>query len=249
MPWGRLDDGLYDHPKLDALGRSKLPAVGLWTLSISWSNRRLTDGFVPADRIRALGGTKAIAELLADVGLFDRVEGGYAIHDFLTFNDSAETVQARRDAAAERQRRHRSVTDEVTPPSQRDSRRDKGVSHSTHARASALASRPGPSESRPTAPQPPSTAGGRKSRANGTSPRQVAAEATTQATDDAKGRRWRSSQRQLAYHRGAITEAQRTEMDGRDAPLEEIPDWVAHLTALRAPEAPSFLEQKPKVPA
>jgi len=245
MPWGRLDDGLYDHPKLDALGRSKLPAVGLWTLSISWSNRRLTDGFVPADRIRALGGTKAIAEILADVGMFDRVAGGYAIHDFLTFNDSAETVQARRNQAAERQRRHRSVTDEVTPPSQRDSRRDKGVSHSTHARASAPASRPGPSESRPDSPQPPAS-GGRPSRTNGTSPRQAAKAEAADVDAKRREKRWRANQRKLAYARGSITEEQCADMDRRDAPLDEIPDWLEHLASLQ-PAEPVWLKAPAEV--
>jgi hypothetical protein len=163
MPWGRLDDGLYDHPKLDLLGRDRLRAVGLWTLSISWCNRRLTDGFVPCDRIRLLGGTPALADLLVSAGMFEERPGGYLIHDFLAFNDSAEIVQARRDAAADRQRKKRGVT----PSSQRDSQRDKGVtdddpddmsrprhsvthsdvtreSHEHRARANGRASRPVP---------------------------------------------------------------------------------------------------------
>jgi len=124
MPWGRLDDGLYDHPKLDALGRDRLAAVGLWTLAISWCNRRLTDGIVPADRIRLLGGTTALAERLVEVGLFDRRDEGYAVHDFLAFNDSAETVRSRRDVAAERQRRHRSSVRESQQQSRRDTKRE-----------------------------------------------------------------------------------------------------------------------------
>ena len=33
-------------------------------VAISWSNRRLTDGHIPADRIRLLGGTRSQAEAL-----------------------------------------------------------------------------------------------------------------------------------------------------------------------------------------
>ena len=105
MPWGRLDDSLYDHPKLDALGPAKLAGVGLWALAISWSNRWLTDGIVPADRIRKLGGTATIAERLVVAGLFDRCDESYRIHDFLKFNNSAEQVMAKREQRREAGRR------------------------------------------------------------------------------------------------------------------------------------------------
>lgn len=226
MPWGRLDDGLYDHPKLEALGRSKLAAVGLWTLSISWSNRRLTDGWIPTRQIRMLGGTTVVADLLVTAGLFDKADDGYVIHDFLEFNDSSVTVQSRRDEAAERQRRHRAVTRDVTRDTPRDITRDSRVSHSTHARASALASRPDPS--RPIDPQAPASGGHGGRRANGTSDRQLAAEVTAKNEAEAKARRDRRQQRQLAVYRGAMTDEQRAEMNERDAPLEEIPDWAEH---------------------
>ncbi len=107
MPWGRIDDSLYDHPKLDALGRNRLACVGLNTLAQSWCNRWLTDGHVPADRVRKLGGTVALAETLVTAGMWERTDGGYQIHDFLDYNDSREEVTAQRAAARERMREHR----------------------------------------------------------------------------------------------------------------------------------------------
>lgn len=104
MPWGRLDDSLYDHPKLDALGRSRLPAVGLNTLAQSWCNRWLTDGVVPSDRIPRLGGTAALAELLVTAGLWEHTDDGYRIHDFLDYNDSRDDVLAQRASARQRMR-------------------------------------------------------------------------------------------------------------------------------------------------
>jgi hypothetical protein len=104
MPWGRIDDGLYDHPKLDALGRDRLACIGLHMLAISWSNRFLTDGFVPAERVRRLGGTARLAGRLVYAGLWERVGDDFRIHDFLDFNDSAEVVRAEREAARERMR-------------------------------------------------------------------------------------------------------------------------------------------------
>jgi hypothetical protein len=107
MPWGRLDDSLYDHPKLDVLGKDRLPCIGLWVLSISWCNRYLTDGVLPAERIPRLGGTKAQAERLVEAGLFDREGDGYAIHDFLSFNRSRSAVEAERAYDRDRWQRRR----------------------------------------------------------------------------------------------------------------------------------------------
>lgn len=69
-------------------------------------------------------------------------------------------------------------------------------------------------------PQPP-TDGGR--RAEGTNPRAVAAELTRIAEQAERERRARRKSRHLAVLDGRITDAQRRDMDDRDAPLEEIP--------------------------
>ena len=170
MPWGRLDDGLYDHPKLDLLGRDRMAGVGLWAVAVSWCNRRLTDGVVPNDRIRLLGGSRNLAEKLVDAGLFEHHDQGYLIHDFLDFNDSRETVEARRAADAQRKRRVRTDSDmDSTPDSGADSGRTPSgqTAHSertpdrtppgTRARPHAIApaaARPGPTRPNPN-PSPP----------------------------------------------------------------------------------------------
>jgi hypothetical protein len=71
-----------------------------------------------------------------------------------------------------------------------------------------------------TTPLPP-TSGGR--RANGTNPRALSAEVTRRANTAEAERRARRKARHVAYLDGRITEAQRLEMDERDAPLSEIP--------------------------
>lgn len=232
MAWGRVDDGLYDHPKLDRLGRDRLAGVGLLTVAISWSNRRLTDGIIPTERVLLLGGTVALADKLVDAELFEKHPTGYLIHDFLDFNDSAETVRAKRDADAERQRRHRLAQRDTTDlsqresryESQRESRRDIGVTSvvtpdgvTPYARAR-FPSRPVPS--REETPLPPAS-GGQSSRKNGTNPRAV-------SEREAQAKRQRGNERRLAYARGALTEEQFEEQSKRDAPLEEIPDWTEH---------------------
>jgi len=103
MPWGRLDDSLYDHPKLARLeAEHRLTGVGLWAVTISWCNRYLTDGEVPARQIVRLGGTPELADELVAVGLFDQIDGGYLVHDFLDFNDSKHDVLERRKKEAAR---------------------------------------------------------------------------------------------------------------------------------------------------
>jgi hypothetical protein len=153
MPWGKLDDSLYDHPKLDELPPAmRLACVGLWAVSISWCNRRLTDGHVPKGRIRLLGGTIQQAEALVSVRLFDKEADGYRVHDFLDFNDSREYVMSRRAKDAERQR----VQRESKQESQRDTARTSSVT--PHVSPSPARGRvPGPSSPVPALPGPTDT--------------------------------------------------------------------------------------------
>jgi hypothetical protein len=102
MPWGRLDDGLYDHPKVEQLPRKvRNASVGLWARAISWSNRYLTDGRVSSERLAKLDGTAAEVDALVSVGLFERDDDGIVIHDFCEYNDTAEAVRSKRAAMRE----------------------------------------------------------------------------------------------------------------------------------------------------
>lgn len=107
MPWGRIDDGFYDHPKLDGLGRDRLPAVGLHWLAVSWCNRWLTDGLLTRERVAKLGGTPRLADLLVASGLWEQEGDDFRIHDFLDFNESKADVEAVREAEREKKRRQR----------------------------------------------------------------------------------------------------------------------------------------------
>jgi hypothetical protein len=119
MPWGRLDDSLYDHPKLDLLpADQRLAGVGLWAVAISWSNRYLTDGRVPSKQIGRLGGTTELADELVVAGLFDEADDGYVVHDFHDFNDAKVDVLERRskDAARKSEWRKRQLSRRDTSP-------------------------------------------------------------------------------------------------------------------------------------
>jgi hypothetical protein len=96
MVWIRIDDQIAHHPKFIAAGPV---ASWLWVCGNGYCNKYLTDGFIPASAIRTLGGVTNApkwAEVLADVGLWDKVNGGYRVHDFHDFNPSAAEVKAKR---------------------------------------------------------------------------------------------------------------------------------------------------------
>ena len=107
MPWFHVDDGFHSHPK--ALATS-LSARGLWVTAGSWSSAHLTGGVVPDRVLASLGGSPELAAELVAAGLWKRVRSGYQFHEWNhNGNPSKEAVEKERKAAAERQRRHRSV--------------------------------------------------------------------------------------------------------------------------------------------
>lgn len=122
MAWVRLDDQFYDHPKFAKAGPLGL---AMWATGLAWSNRNLTDGFIPTSQAKRLcdfdgiawrcwmgetfgGGEDVspidVAEHLVDAGLFEKVDGGYLIHDYgdyqLTAAQQAERAQQKRDAGS-----------------------------------------------------------------------------------------------------------------------------------------------------
>jgi hypothetical protein len=118
MAWVRLDDGFPDHPKAVQAGPL---ACWLYVCSLAYANRYLTDGFIPDRQIARLIDAKkpaALAAILVSVGLWEEIEGGYRIHDYLDYQPSAEKVKKERGHNAERQARWRDRNAEsngVTP--------------------------------------------------------------------------------------------------------------------------------------
>jgi hypothetical protein len=124
MGWVRVDDAFYDHEKFIAAGPC---GIALWLTALGWSNRNLTDGYIPRGQVPRLlvfeglswetGAVPglatfgeevtglAVANRLVEVGIFDDAPGGYQIHDYLEFQPSAE--QVREKAKKERERWHR----------------------------------------------------------------------------------------------------------------------------------------------
>ena len=126
MAWIKLDEAFLDHPKFLAAG----PLAGYLAIAgIAWSRRNLTDGKIPDAQVERLvnfkgfahhmwqgelvgGGEDAdaleLAGELVECGLWKRVKGGFMIHDFLDWQDSAKKVKTEREAARKRMQRKRS---------------------------------------------------------------------------------------------------------------------------------------------
>lgn len=95
MAWIRLDDQIAHHPKFIKAGLS----AWVWVCCIGFAQKYLTDGFIPADAIFSLSSIREPEqhiEVLVKAGLLEPCDNGYQIHDYLEFNDSAETVRQKR---------------------------------------------------------------------------------------------------------------------------------------------------------
>lgn len=110
MTWARIDDRFHSHPKVASLGPYMLACVGLHTLALSWCNDQLTDGAIPTDQVPRLAGDltlllpqgqpwELVARLVA-VGMWEEMESGYRIHDFLDYNPSKRHVMQLRKTRA-----------------------------------------------------------------------------------------------------------------------------------------------------
>jgi hypothetical protein len=105
--WARLDDALIDHRKISAAGRligkngdGRAIALGFFAVGLMWSNKHLTDGFLPEDVVKSFSHVKqplAVADALVQAGLFERRADGFQIHDFADYNPSAAAIKHKRE--------------------------------------------------------------------------------------------------------------------------------------------------------
>ena len=123
MPWFKIDDGFWSHPKTLQLSDG---ALGLWVRAGSWSMHHLTDGCIRAHALRLLSAKPRFVDELVSVSLWIRSDSvldseksdqiSYQFHDWSKYQPTREQVEADRRAAADRKAKSR-----------RDSRRDSPV--------------------------------------------------------------------------------------------------------------------------
>lgn len=109
MSWFKVDDGFYDHPKLDGLPNA---AVGLWVKAGTWCSKHETDGVIPASRVKALKGTPSQISALIRCGLWCETESesgakAYSFRDWFDYQPSREERQEERAMWREKKRKSR----------------------------------------------------------------------------------------------------------------------------------------------
>lgn len=99
MAWARIDDKFLDNPKVRKAGKE---ATYLYLSGLVYSSSQLTEGFI-SDEALGLVAFKGFirneqthADKLVECGLWDRVDGGYQIHDYLEYNPTKEEIEQAR---------------------------------------------------------------------------------------------------------------------------------------------------------
>lgn len=101
MSWVRLDDAAMDHPKILQLTDSQFR---LWVKGLCYCQKHFTDGFIPSLALTIARGRSGDTTRLCDVRLWEVVDGGYLVHDYLDWNDSREATNGRKRRAKDRKR-------------------------------------------------------------------------------------------------------------------------------------------------
>ena len=116
MAWVKIDDNIFNHPKMVAAGHL---GQHLQIRALAYCNQYLTDGFICADALHMsiglhtvdLGDGKprkvdmmAVVARLVKVGVWDRVEGGYMIHDYFDYQPSRASLKEKQERISEARR-------------------------------------------------------------------------------------------------------------------------------------------------
>jgi hypothetical protein len=100
-----IDDGMFEHPKIEALR----PADAIAHMkALCWCSRRRTGGHIPPQTLRTLGMNRAQADRLVDGGVWEtNGDGGWMVHDWEDFNPPADPAARQRWFNRQRQKRYR----------------------------------------------------------------------------------------------------------------------------------------------
>lgn len=109
MTWFKVDDGFYDHPKVEQMPNA---AVGLWVKAGTWCAKHETDGVIPASRVKALKGTASQIRALIECGLWCETTTSlgakaYSFRDWLDYQPSREEREEERASWREKKRKSR----------------------------------------------------------------------------------------------------------------------------------------------
>lgn len=103
MNWIKLDDQFFSHPKVVDLSKD---AKLLYLAGLCYCGAQLTDGLITRGGVRIIGamveaGVDCTTTELVAAGLWEVVDGGWQVHDYLDYQSSREKAQAVRAVRAE----------------------------------------------------------------------------------------------------------------------------------------------------
>lgn len=96
----RVETAVRTHPKFLKAGPA---ASWLWLCGVAYCQDAETDGFIPEETLPFLGvkNARQLVTHLEKAKLWDRVEGGWRVHDYLVHNRSAAEISALRSRRRE----------------------------------------------------------------------------------------------------------------------------------------------------
>jgi hypothetical protein len=100
VTWVKLDDHFDEHEKVVGLSEAAFRA---FVEGLCYCSRNLTDGRIPAAKLKRLTRTRTAGELV-DAGLWHPNGDGVRVHDYLEFQPSSATIRAKRAADSERKK-------------------------------------------------------------------------------------------------------------------------------------------------
>ena len=96
MSWVKIDDRIFDNPKIAALSDAAKVA---YLESLTYCARELTDGFVPHKKAKDYAGKPRVVQELVP-HLWEPVNAGFLVHDYLKYNPTRAEVMAKKQAVS-----------------------------------------------------------------------------------------------------------------------------------------------------
>lgn len=93
MAYVRVDDDFDDHAKVLLIARPlRNAAIGMYLRGLCYACRHESDGFLPRGKFDDPGDSDVV-EALVSVELWEQCDGGYRVHDYLSWNRSADEIE------------------------------------------------------------------------------------------------------------------------------------------------------------
>lgn len=100
MPWVKMDDRFWSHPKVTRAGNE---SAGIFARCLSYCGSHLTDGRVPMDVALFIAGSREKVEAVVDADLLEQLPSGdLYVRDYADYNPLREQVEAERESRRQR---------------------------------------------------------------------------------------------------------------------------------------------------